>query len=172
MTSSKKWYAIYTKPRWEKKIYQLLQDKGIECYCPFNRVKKNWSDRVKLVEEPLFKSYVFVKVKEEEQSSVRYINGVVNYVYWLGKPAIIRNHEIERIKQFLNEHTDVSVVPLQLTVGSKVVIKAGLLMDQEAKVIKDRKRFVEVEIKSLGCRLMALIEKKQLDILPSYTQRN
>ena len=159
MQGKKNWYAIYTKPRWEKKTYNLLLEKGVESYCPLNKVKKKWSDRVKLVEEPLFKSYVFVKLSEDEKTSVRYINGVVNFVYWLGKPAIIRNREIERIRQFLNEYTNVTVEPIELQPGTKVIIKAGVMMDKEAKVVKDRRTYVEVEIESLGCKLKALIQK-------------
>jgi transcription antitermination factor NusG len=65
-----KWYAIYTRPRWEKKVNFLLQGKGIESYCPLNKVRRKWSDRIKTIEEPLFKSYVFVKIDE---SSILYI---------------------------------------------------------------------------------------------------
>jgi Transcription termination factor nusG len=71
MAAEKKWFVLYTKPRWEKKIHQLLDAKEIENYCPLNKVSKKWSDRMKIVEEPLFKSYVFVKVSEEEQTKVR-----------------------------------------------------------------------------------------------------
>jgi transcription antitermination factor NusG len=91
----RKWYAIYTKPRWEKKVARLLQENGIESYCPLNKVQRKWSDRVKVVEEPLFKSYVFVRVNEEEKTPVRMTNGVVNYVYWQGKPALVKDKEIE-----------------------------------------------------------------------------
>jgi transcription antitermination factor NusG len=92
--STKKWYALYTKPRWEKKVDKALQQKGIEAYCPLNRVKRKWSDRIKTIEEPLFKSYVFVKVEEKDRTEVRYVDGVLNYVYWNGKPAVIKEEEI------------------------------------------------------------------------------
>src|ERR1700738_1630273 len=108
MTANKKnWYAVYTKPRWEKKVYSLLIEKGMEAYCPLNRVRKKWSDRVKWVEEPLFRSYVFVRVPEAEQTSVRMVNGVVNFVYWMGKPATVKDKEIDIIRMFLNEYDDV-----------------------------------------------------------------
>jgi transcription antitermination factor NusG len=68
-----KWYAIYTRPRWEKKVNGLLEAKGIESYCPLNRVRRKWSDRIKTIEEPLFKSYVFVKIAEETRLSILYI---------------------------------------------------------------------------------------------------
>jgi len=173
MDRQKKWFAIYTKAKWEKKVHALFLQQGIESYCPLNKVRKKWSDRVKIIDEPLFKSYVFVRLNEEEQSTVRYINGVVNFVYWLGKPAVIRNAEIQRIKHFLDEHVNVEVIPMDMVPGAKVVIRGGVFMDKEARVIKDRKNYVEVEIESLGCKLMALIEKKKIDLISSnYSQRN
>ncbi len=130
----KYWYAIYTKPRWEKKVHGLLTDQGLESYCPLNRVKKKWSDRMKWVDEPLFKSYVFVRVFPEEQTKVRMVPGVINYIYWLGKPAVIKDHEIEDIRRFLNEHTDVKVESIELKPEDKVIIRTGLLMDREATI--------------------------------------
>jgi transcription antitermination factor NusG len=76
--NQKRWYALYTKPRWEKKVYKGLSQKGIESYCPLNKVKRKWSDRIKTIEEPLFKSYVFVKVAELEKTDVRFVDGVLN----------------------------------------------------------------------------------------------
>jgi transcription antitermination factor NusG len=104
MHSTKKWYAVYTKPRWEKKVNRMFLERQIESYCPLHRVHRKWSDRIKIVEEPLFKSYVFVCITEAEKTAVRMINGVVNFVYWLGKPAIIKGREIEIIRRFLNEY--------------------------------------------------------------------
>src|SRR6185369_1134152 len=98
------WFAVYTKPRWEKKVSVFFTERGIESYCPLNKVHKQWSDRVKLVEEPLFKSYVFVHIPKNGQAAVRLVNGVLNFVYWLGKPAVIKQVEIDRIKRFLNEY--------------------------------------------------------------------
>src|SRR5690349_19542129 len=128
MSTTKRWYAVYTKPRWEKKVYQLLQEKGVETYCPLNKVHRKWSDRMKIVEEPLFKSYVFVKVKEEDKTPVRMVSGVVNFVYWLGKPAIIKDKEIETIKKFLDEYDNVEVKQIPVEAGKKVVVKSGILM--------------------------------------------
>src|SRR6476646_1947607 len=112
--SNRKWLAVYTKPRWEKKIDRLLIETGIESYCPLNKVHRKWSDRMKMVEEPLFKSYVFVHVNPEEEKKVREVNGVLNFVYWLGKPAVIRQKEIERIKRFLNDYNNVTAEPLSI----------------------------------------------------------
>ena len=156
------WYALYTKPRWEKKVYGRLVENGFEAYCPLNRVRKKWSDRLKWVEEPLFKSYVFVKVAEEEAVRVRMVNGVVNFVYWLGKPAVIRNKEIEVIHKFLSEYDDVQVVPLELTTDSRITIVQGALMDKKATVVKVMNNKVRVVIESIGYSLVATIEKSNV----------
>ena len=157
-----KWLALYTKPRWEKKVNQLLTVKGVECYCPLNKVKRKWSDRTKTIEEPLFKSYVFVKVTEEERTKVRLTNGVVNFVYWNGKPAIVREKEIQMIKLFLDEHENVQVKPMDLTVQQRILITSGTFMDRTATVLDVRKKEVKVSIDSLGYELIAIVDKNKI----------
>src|ERR1700722_7257331 len=159
------WYAVYTKPRWEKKVNELLLKAGVEAYCPLNKVRKKWSDRIKWVEEPLFKSYVFVKIAEEEQTAVRMINGIVNFVYWLGRPAIIQDKEIAIIRMFLNEYTEVRAEPLDLRIDAKIRINRGVLMDKEAKVVEVMNKKVRVVIESIGYALFAVIDKSNLSLL-------
>jgi transcription antitermination factor NusG len=122
---SSKWYAIYTRPRWEKKVNQLLLQKGVESYCPLNKVRRKWSDRIKMIEEPLFKSYVFVKIEEEARTGVRMTDGVVNFVYWNGKPAVIREKEIQTIKRFLGEYENVEAIPFSIRPQERVTVTAG-----------------------------------------------
>lgn len=157
-----KWLAIYTRPRWEKKVNQLLIEKGIECYCPLNKVRRKWSDRFKIIEEPLFKSYVFVKVRNEDRAVVRMTTGVINFVYWNKKPAIVKEKEINAIKRFLNEYENVEVKPMDLKVNQRVKITAGPLMDQEGSILDLRHKTVKVAIDSLGYILVAYIERTKL----------
>jgi transcription antitermination factor NusG len=159
------WYAVYTKPRWEKKVHALLTEKKIQSYCPLNKVRKKWSDRMKTVEEPLFKSYVFVRVNEEEQTRVRMTAGVMNFVYWQGKPAIIPAREIETIRKFLNEYENVIAEPIKLKEDGRVVINRGLFMDHEARIIKIEGNRVKVVIESIGYSLIASVDKKNLSTL-------
>lgn len=165
MSEGKKWYAVYTKPRWEKKVFERLQNEQLEAYCPQNRVRKKWSDRMKWVQEPLFKSYVFVKVAEDEMTRVRMVNGVVNFVYWLGKPAIVKQREIEIIRKFLNSYSEVQAMPLDLKTDSRVTIQRGLLMDKNARIIKVVNNKVQVIIESIGYSLVALVDKSNLAIV-------
>ena len=159
---SRKWLAVYTRPRWEKKVNMLLTEKGLESYCPLNKVRRKWSDRMKVVEEPLFKSYVFVKVDNEDRSAVRMTNGAINFVYWNGKPAVIKEKEINAIKRFLNEYENVEANPVDLKVNQRVRITNGTLMDKEGKVLDVRHKTVKVAIDSLGYILVAYIERTKL----------
>lgn len=156
------WYAVYTKPRWEKKVTDLLARKKLEVYCPMNKFRKRWSDRMKTVYEPLFKSYVFVHISEEEKSAVRLTDGVINFVYWLSKPAVIKDEEIETIRKFLKEHEDHSVEAIALKPGQRVKLHAGLLMDEEGEVIRVMHNQVLVKIDSLDYILTAKVAKTDL----------
>jgi transcription antitermination factor NusG len=76
---------VYTRPRWEKKIATLLDNRGIENYLPLNKVVKQWIDRKKIVHEPLFKGYIFIKIADKEKWDVKLIDGILNYVHWLSQ---------------------------------------------------------------------------------------
>jgi len=158
----RKWLAVYTRPRWEKKVNRLLEEKGVERYCPLNKVRRKWSDRVKVIEEPLFKSYVFVKVNDEDRTSVRMTPGVINFVYWQGKPAVIKEKEINAIKRFLDEYENVEVHSLDVKVNQRVKITTGPLMDREGQVLEVQHKTAKIAIDSLGYVLVAYIDKTKL----------
>ena len=161
----KKWFVVYTIPRWEKKVALLLQQKGIEHYCPINKVTRQWSDRRKIVVEPLFKGYVFVKVSEALKWEIKEIDGILNYVYWLGKPALVKDAEIDTIKKFLHEFTEVEVINPQLEVDSKVIIKQGVLMDYHGIIVEVSGTKAKVKISSMGLILSAVFDKKNLKVI-------
>jgi transcription antitermination factor NusG len=165
LSKEKKWYAVYTKPRWEKKVHKLFDEKEVENYCPLNKVTKKWSDRIKVMEEPLFKSYIFVQVSEEEKTKVRMTNGVVNFVYWQGKPAVIKEKEINIIKKFLNEYENVIAQPITLKSDMKIKIQQGMFMDNEATITKVLNNKVQVIIESIGYSLVAVIDKSNIAIV-------
>lgn len=159
------WFAIYTKPRCEKKVHNALEAKGIVNYCPLTRTKKKWSDRYKMVEEPLFKSYVFVFIREDQVSSVRLTDGVVNFVYWLGQPAKIRESEILTIRRFLQEYKNVRAERLEIIPGQRVVVNSGIMMDREGSVIKVFKNKVVVALEDVGFRLVAELDPQHLNLV-------
>ena len=163
MVESKKWFAVYTKPRWEKKVAVYFTNKELERYCPVHRVSRKWHDRNKVINEPLFPSYVFVRSTVMQLSVVREMNGVINFVYWLGKPAIIRNEEIETIRQFLKDYDTVRLEKTVVNLEDTVRILQGPLMNQEGKVVEVLHRTVKVLLPSLGYALVAEIEKGHIE---------
>ncbi|WP_035650416.1 MULTISPECIES: UpxY family transcription antiterminator [unclassified Flavobacterium] len=147
------WYVVYTKPKWEKKVAERLTQIGVECYCPLITQVKQWSDRKKKIEVPLFNSYVFVQLSEIDRNSVFNIPGVVRYLFWLGKPAIVRDEEIGIIKSSLNATnvSDVSVSSIQ--VGDRIKLESGAFSNQDAIVQEISKTHYILVLESLGCVL-------------------
>ena len=163
--TKKQWYAVYTRPRWEKKVAELLERKKVEVYCPLNKVNREWADRRKVVLEPLFTSYVFVYVSEQEHASIKQTDGVVNFVYWLNKPAVIRNEEIETIRKFLIEYDHVSLEKTQVNLNDRVRIINGPLMMWEGNVVEIRTNTIKITLPSLGQNLVAEIRKEHLETI-------
>ena len=147
------WFALYTKPRNEKRVAENLAALGIEAYCPLVTTIKQWSDRKKKVESPLIPSYVFVKIEEANRKDVFQVAGVVQYVFWLGKPAKIKPQEIEALKTQLA--TPVVKVDIETwTPNTQIQINEGPFKNQMAVVDKVSTHKVTLIIKSLGIRLI------------------
>jgi transcription antitermination factor NusG len=91
--------------------------------------------------------------------------GVVNFIYWLGKPAIIKEKEIETIKKFLNDHHDVEVSQLEIKEGKRVRVESGIFMGKQGTVKKVLHKRVEVIIESIGFILSAYIDKSKITLL-------
>ncbi len=156
----KKWHVIYTKSKWEKKVDGLLIKKGIESWCPVQKRERQWSDRKKIIEEPLFRSYVFVKVSKSDYSVLLSTIGVVNFLYFEKKPAIIRDNEIEAIRKYLGlSNATIQVLDMaNIPASTKVSINQGLFMGQKGEVIKSSKKTVYVQLESIN--MMMIVEFK------------
>ncbi|HTD92637.1 MAG TPA: UpxY family transcription antiterminator [Chitinophagaceae bacterium] len=161
--TKKQWYAVYTRPRWEKKVAETLAKKKVEVYCPLNKVHRQWADRKKAIMEPLFTSYVFVCITETELLSIKQTDGVVNFVFWLNKPAIIRPEEIDTIRKFLGEYDYVNIERTEINLQDKVRIINGPLMMWEGNVVEIRTSTVKITLPSLGYTLVAEIRKGNLE---------
>lgn len=162
--TEKYWFALYTKPRTEKKLAARLKEKGFEVYAPTQTLHKQWSDRIKKVEEPFFKSYVFVRFEESEKIQVLQTPGAVAVVTWLGKPAKIRASEIEAIQDFLERFQGVKLENKEVKPGQTVRIKHGSLEDQYGVVRHQSKNRVSLEIEQLGMVLYAEVPKSQIEV--------
>ena len=166
---NEKWYAVYTRPKWEKKIAESLKIREVNNYCPLNRVERQWSDRKKIIYEPLFHSYVFVNVAEKELGDVRQVDGVINVVSWLGRPAVIKNEEIEAIRQFLNEYNYVHLEKVAVHVRDTIRVTDGPLVEKEGIVISVKSDTVKVMLPSLGYLMHAEIRKSSVKVIRGAT---
>ncbi|RTE51733.1 UpxY family transcription antiterminator [Arenibacter aquaticus] len=151
------WYVIYTKPQCEQKAHDKLSQIGVEAYCPVYTEMRQWSDRKKKLRTPYFKSYVFVKLREQDRKLVFAVPYVVRYLHWLGRPAIIRDKEMEELRNFLedNELHDHQITHLQP--GDKVSFKKGALKDQPAVIAKVGKKKLQLVLPALGYKVVAKI---------------
>ena len=114
------WHVIYTKPRAEKKVEERLNNFGIEAYCPVKQEVKQWSDRKKKIFVPVLPSMVLVNIDEKERNKVFDIPGVVRYMFWLGKHALVKEEEVDSLKTLLTQNNIVSQDTITLKVGEKV----------------------------------------------------
>lgn len=150
-----KWYAVYTRPRWEKKVAETLSLLEIENYCPLNKVLRQWSDRKKIVYEPLFTSYVFVRINEKQYEQVRRVDGILNFVYWQGKPGVIKDKEINLIIRFLNDYERVKIEKIAIDVDDIVKVTDGPFMEHEGRVVGVKSNTISVMLPCLGFLLTA-----------------
>jgi transcription antitermination factor NusG len=172
MDKNKHWYAVYTRPRWEKKVADLLTKKRIENYCPLNKVVRQWADRKKTIFEPLFTSYVFVYATPQEHLAIKQTDGVLNFVFWLGQPAVIRTEEIDAVKQFLQEYHNVQLEKVAVSINDQVKISSGPLMSREGNVIEVKSKTVRVLLPSLGYAMVAEVDKSNVTLLQLQSDNN
>jgi transcription antitermination factor NusG len=143
------WFAIYTRPKNEKKVAEQLFKLGIDVYCPMVTQMKQWSDRKKKVESPLISSYVFVNLDEKDRNTVFEVHGIVRYLYWLGKPAIVQDHEIALLKDSLKGILS-SVEVQGLQPGDSLTISKGPFQGKEGVVSQVEKNKIRLILKELG----------------------
>ena len=165
MDENKKWFVVHTKARFEKRVTDVVTRKKIENYCPINKVLRPWSDRKKLVNEPLFPYFVFIKVTESELLSLKQIDGVINFVYWLGRPAIVRDSEIAAIKQFLDEYSSIRLEKIQVNMNEPEQIDDDLFIKYGNGVIALKNKSIKVELPSLGYVMVAELETTDADVM-------
>lgn len=146
-----RWYPIYTRSRAEKKTELELSRKNIICYLPLKKVVKQWSDRKKTVEEPLLKSYIFVYISAKEYTEVLMTYGITRFIYFSGQIAYIPNKQLEDLKLLLANAKDLEVIDHNISLGEKVLIKAGPFKGIIAELVslKNKKRIV-LRLQNLG----------------------
>ena len=154
-----KWLVIYTAPRAEKRVHERLCESGIHSYLPLYTTLRQWKDRRKKVELPLFNSYVFVKVTERERYNVLQVQGVVRFLFFLGKPAVVRQKEIDAIEKFLNKTQGYRI---KVEAGQDVEIAGGPLEGVYGKVLRVGKTKLVLQIEQMGVSVVAELDRGQV----------
>ena len=158
--SGEKWFAIYTRPRAEKQVYQRLSESGVETWLPMQKTIRQWSDRKKVVEKPLLSSYIFVKIHPKNFPVVYKVNGVVKFVSFEGQPVSIPQKQIDNLRILINSNADIEVSSENFAKGDNVEVVSGALVGLTGELIKigTKNRFV-VRIDRLDQNLILKIPR-------------
>ena len=154
-TQNSKWHVLYTKPRHEIKALERLAQNGLEVYCPMKKTLKQWSDRKKKVSEPLLPSYIFIKITEKKRAIPLLDPSVLNYIFWLGKPAIIRDNEIDTLKGIISKDKVQEFEVRNLKTGDEIEIEK--IKEKKAIIKSISNNYIKAELIELG---MTIVLKK------------
>ena len=158
----KNWIALYTKARHEKAVASEREKKGFEIYLPLLRVRRKWSDRKKWVEFPLFKSYLFVRITNDDKISLGNTPGLVKVVRFGKKNAIVKESSINAIRLMINGGYD--PIPTNYFLkGDPVSVSSGPLKGLVGEVIRiDNNDRLIVRIDAIQHSISVDIERKFL----------
>ena len=158
------WYALYTRPRWEKKVYNELNISGFVAYLPLVKKIKQWSDRKKIIEEPLIKSYVFIKTSEKEYYDILNVDGAIRYIFFEGKAASIPEWQIDLLRKTIENNLSYKLTNEKLKPGEKINIKGGPLKGCKGEIIKIKgKNKLVIRIENIGYNLLIETEADNLE---------
>ena len=147
------WYVVFTKVHKEFSVAEKLTKSGIEVFCPAITQIKQWSDRKKKVTVPLIKRYVFVQLAENERNRVFGHEGVLNYLFWLGKPALVTEQEISLLQSAAEGKIDNHLFK-NTQQGDVMTLKDGAFANNEVVIDKVNKNHVIVMLKNSGIKLI------------------
>jgi transcription antitermination factor NusG len=174
MVMQKNWYVLYTKPQCEKKVAALMTKKKIENFVPQVCIEAQKSWRNKIINRPLFKSYVFVQATEQEVGLLSNAEGVINLLYWLGKPAVINETEINAMREFTNDYENIGLEKLSVNSNTleKNIFHSSYQI--EGNVVAVKNKTIKVNLPSLGYAMVANLKENNIfgrdrSMLPNYT---
>ncbi len=147
-----RWFAVTVKPRHERATAEQLQAKDLEAYVPLYRARRRWSDRMKILEVPLFPRYVFCRFDSEQRAQVLKAPGVISIVSFNGKPSPVSDGEINAVKTMVGSGMQVMVRPY-LRTGQRVRIREGVMSGLEGILVREKAGYrvvVNVELLQRG----------------------
>ena len=148
----KKWFVVCTKSQHELKVSSQLSTMGITNYCPTITLIKQYSDRKKKVNKPILSSYLMVHLEENKRQKVFACSGIVRYLFFLGKPAVVAASDIALMQNHLNGVYNDSKVTT-LIVGDSHTISQGPFSGISGRVVETDNTKVKLELASLGMRI-------------------
>lgn len=152
---------IRTKSRAEKKVSLGLAKVGIDHFLPLQKQLRQWKDRKKWVELPLFHSYIFVFVPELFRNEVFQVPGVLKYLSNKGLPCVLQPEEIERIKKICRQEHEVSITTIGSHIGHEVEVSEGPLKGLRGRISeKGSNAYLYIQIDNLGFTAFFKIEKQ------------
>lgn len=165
--SERKWLVVKTKSNAEKKVAERLALKELEVYLPLHTTVKQWSDRKKKVQKPLISSTVFVHISEEEREQLWNVVGVSGLLYYLGKPAVVREEEILILQQMLQDGTFESVeLGTTFIEGQEVEITGGDFKGLRGIVQEEvNAQKVIIALKGMGAQVVFTLKKGAVRLL-------
>ncbi len=170
---TKHWLAFYVKPRHEKKVAERLNRAGTELFCPMVSIRVRWSDRWKKIQKPLITGYIFARVTEMERREILNDPGIWRTVFWRGRPALIRDEEIEIMRLFLKKGDNVKLKPFRAGERVKVTDGGNMLgiTGMEGVVIKVNGNQVSLRLESLQAQLSMTIPRGMLTNFESVNKK-
>lgn len=169
----RKWYALYTRSRAEKKLALELQYAGIEYFLPLVTRLKQWSDRKKKIEEPLFRSYLFVKIDSNDIWKVQNLPNAMRFVSFGGKPVEVPLRQIEAVKQYISDpDTDEEGETAAISEGQLVRIKSGPMEGLIGRMVHYQNKFrLLVMIEAIGQSIRLNIPRTKVEVVNEKTKQ-
>lgn len=158
-----KWYLVFVRANWEKKVIQILSRKKIENYCPLTKSAKN----KKTIEQPLIPSHIFIKVPQEQHAELRKIPGIINFVYWLGEPVVIKDAEINMIKRFSNEYSDVALEKTSVNVNESARIINYSITEHQGQLVSVKIEKIKAILPSIGYAIISECTPSNVTVISS-----
>ncbi|MCX6226495.1 MAG: UpxY family transcription antiterminator [Bacteroidia bacterium] len=160
------WYALYTRPRFEKRVDTDLREDGFEVYLPVMRTRRKWSDRIKWVDLPMFSGYIFVRVSHREYFKILQHPAAMKYISFGGQPSVVPEKTIHAIKRALGEGIDFVVTSTVFKPGQEIEVTAGPMIGYSGEVIRyDGKKSLLVRIGNTGLSMIVQMQAAYLQAM-------
>ncbi len=156
------WSALYVCAGYEQKVIKSLKKRNVQYYFPISNVMVKFDGRIEKTSQPLFPNYIFVRLEKMDLKQLKKISGVSGIVYWLKKPAVFQNIDIEMIDRFLNEHKSVQLKRISVSLSELSRIVDSMHPEQNGEKCSINNRQIQLILPSMGWVVSAKTEKVEV----------